>query len=65
MEDATVRKQMDTTEDDLKNVDIYTCIDDIAKYPDKANKKLNTITRFLEWLKERECLVNLINGMCR
>lgn len=63
MENATEKKKRETIQDDPTNSDIYTCIDDIAKYPEKADKGLNAIKKILECLQERKRLVDLINGM--
>lgn len=46
MENATEKKKRETIQDDPTHSDIYTCIDDIAKYPEKADKGLNAIKKF-------------------
>lgn len=44
-------------------LDIYTCIEDIVKYPDKAKARLQKIQDIVKELESQDCLSKLVNGM--
>ena len=64
MEDIIEETPIETYKHGSENLDIYGCIEDMAKYPEKANSRLKTIEDILKRLKDQQSLTDLVKGNC-